>query len=121
MTSRLTTRDLILSLEEDGTPEDPGCRRGDAAGISGQRRSGPDLRVRLIAESFTAFTAPLVPGELVYRHVPAGVDDDDEVAEVTGAGFSLFLSPDALAELYAVVPDADGVVRGQWEDPKQFL
>jgi hypothetical protein len=40
---------------------------------------------------------------------------------VTGAGFDLFLSDAALAELYAVVPDADGVALRQWDDPKQFL
>ncbi|MDX8140803.1 hypothetical protein SK854_01680 [Lentzea sp. BCCO 10_0061] len=81
----------------------------------------PDLRVRLVDRSFTAFTAPLGPGELVYREVWFGVDDDAELAEVTGAGFDLFLSDAALAELYAVVPDADGVARRRWDDPKQVL
>ncbi|MDX8049040.1 hypothetical protein SK571_06585 [Lentzea sp. BCCO 10_0798] len=81
----------------------------------------PDLRVRLMDRSFTAFTAPLKPGELACHEVPGGVEDEDEVAEVTGAGFDLFLAGAALDELYAVVPDADGVVRRQWEDPKQFL
>lgn len=64
----------------------------------------PDLRVRLLDKGFTAFTAPLAPGELVYREVPFGVDDDAELAEV-----------------YAVVPGLDGVVRPRWDDPKQFL
>jgi hypothetical protein len=81
----------------------------------------PDLRVRLLDKGFTAFTAPLPPGELVYRRVPVGVDDDAELAEVTGAGFDLFLSDTALAELYAVVPYADGAALRQWDDPKQFL
>ncbi|HEX8867332.1 MAG TPA: hypothetical protein VF821_16865 [Lentzea sp.] len=80
----------------------------------------PDLRVRLMDQGFTAFVAPLQPGELAYREVPVGVDDDDELSEVTSAGFGLFLADTELAELYAVVPDADGVVRQQWEDPKQF-
>lgn len=81
----------------------------------------PDLRVRLLDRGFTAFTAPLRPGGLGSREVPSGVDDDTELAEVTGAGFDLFLSDAALAELYAVVPDADGVARRQWDDPRQFL
>jgi hypothetical protein len=81
----------------------------------------PDLRVRLLDKGFTAFTAPLAPGELAYRYVPVGVDDDAELAEVTGAGFDLFLSGAALAELYAVVPGLDGVVRPHWDDPRQFL
>jgi hypothetical protein len=39
---------------------------------------------------------------------------------VTSAGFDLFLSDAALADLYAVVPGPDGALR-QWDDPKQFL
>lgn len=82
--------------------------------------AAPDLRVRLLDKGFTAFEAPLEPGELAYREVPFGVDDD-ELAQVTGAGFNLFVSDVELAVLYAVVPDSDGVVRHQWDDPKQFL
>ncbi|MCR3747263.1 hypothetical protein [Lentzea californiensis] len=81
----------------------------------------PDLRVHLLDRGFTAFGAPLAPGELVYRELPFGVDDEAELAEVTGAGFDLFLADAALAELYAVVPDADGVARMEWDDPKQLL
>lgn len=81
----------------------------------------PELRVRLLDKGFTAFTAPLKAGALVYREVPVGVEDDAELAEVTGAGFDLFLSAAAQAELYAVVPDADGAALRQWDDPKQFL
>lgn len=81
----------------------------------------PDLRVRLLDKGFTAFTAPLEPGELAYRELPVGVDDDDELAEVTGAGFDLFVADAELAVRYAVVPDADGVARYEWDDPKQFL
>jgi hypothetical protein len=81
----------------------------------------PDLRVRLLDKGFTAFTAPLEPGPLICREYGFGVDDDAELAEVTGAGFDLFLSDAALAELYAVVPHPDGAALRQWDDPKQFL
>ncbi|MCX2947765.1 hypothetical protein [Lentzea sp. NEAU-D7] len=81
----------------------------------------PDLRTRSLNEDFTAFSAPLEPGELAHRQLPVGVNGEDELAEVTGAGFDLFLAGAALAELYAVVPDTDGVVRMEWDDPKQFL
>ncbi len=82
----------------------------------------PDLRVRLLDKGFTALVAPHSPGELAYREFGFGVDDDAaELAEVTGAGFDLFLSDAALAELYAVVPYADGAALRQWDDPKQFV
>lgn len=74
----------------------------------------PDLRPRpeVLEDDFTAFTAPLSPGELRYRAFPGGADD---LCEVVGEGFTLVLADDALGNR-CVVPDADGVNRGHWED-----
>lgn len=74
----------------------------------------PNLRLRpeLHDEDFTAFRTPLEPGELSYRAFPGGVDD---LAVVTDQGFSSML-PDSAPSLWsAVVPDADGVVRSDWD------
>jgi hypothetical protein len=65
-------------------------------------------------DDFTAFVAPLPHGELAHRSYPGGAD---ALSEVTGAGFSLVLPEAALGTWCAVVPDADGVVRGRWEHP----
>lgn len=75
----------------------------------------PDLGLEpgLLDDDFTAFQAPLTPGELAYRAYPGGADD---LAEVTDGGFSFMLEDSALVSWCAVVPDPDGVVRGQWED-----
>ncbi|MGW0927672.1 hypothetical protein [Streptomyces sp. NPDC002644] len=54
-------------------------------------------------------------GELTHRSYPGGAD---ALSEVTGGGFSLVLPEAAPGAWYAVVPDADGVVRGRWEDPR---
>ncbi|MET9515812.1 hypothetical protein [Streptomyces sp. NPDC002994] len=75
----------------------------------------PDLRLRadLLDDGFTAFEAPLTPGQLAYRSYSFGAD---RLAEVTAEGYAFMLSDSALSQWCAVVPDADGVVRGQWED-----
>jgi hypothetical protein len=75
----------------------------------------PDLRLRadLLDDGFTAFESPLVPGQLAYRSYSFGADC---LAEVTAEGYAFMLSDSALTQWCAVVPDADGVVRGQWED-----
>ncbi|GAA3447995.1 hypothetical protein Pve01_63640 [Planomonospora venezuelensis] len=75
----------------------------------------PDLRIEpaLLDDDFTSFKAPLSPGELAYRAYPFGADD---LSEVTAEGFSLMLRESELSKWCAVVPDSDGVVRGQWED-----
>ncbi|MFJ2131346.1 hypothetical protein ACIOMQ_10740 [Streptomyces sp. NPDC087845] len=74
----------------------------------------PDLRLDpgLLDDDFTAFTSPLVPGELAHRTFPGGADD---LAEVTDEGFSLMLRDSVMADRCAVVPDPDGTVRGRWE------
>ena len=77
--------------------------------------SDPELQPRpeLLADDFTAFVAPLLPGELLYRAYPGGADT---ISEVTGEGFSLMLE-DKVIDWYAVVPDSDGVNRARWESP----
>ncbi|WP_433272761.1 hypothetical protein ACQPZF_17270 [Actinosynnema sp. CS-041913] len=75
----------------------------------------PDLRLdpTLVEKPFTAFPGPLVPGRLDHVMYGSGVDD---VSEVTGAGLS-YMVPDSIVDAWcAVVPDADGVVRIEWED-----
>ncbi|MEU0951194.1 hypothetical protein ABZ353_02285 [Streptomyces niveus] len=57
--------------------------------------------------------APLPQGELAYRNYPGGADTLSEVTD----GFSLMLADAALGDWCAVVPDTDGVARGQWETP----
>ncbi|MEU7011851.1 hypothetical protein [Streptomyces sp. NPDC046332] len=76
----------------------------------------PELRPRaeLLKEDFTAFVAPLLPGELAYRAYPGGADT---LSEVTDEGLSLMLADAVLGSWCAVIPDADGVARGQWETP----
>ncbi|MFI6300897.1 hypothetical protein ACIBCH_03400 [Amycolatopsis thailandensis] len=66
----------------------------------------PDLRAgsELLEDDFTAFMAPLLPGELVHRAYPGGADT---LSEVTGAGFSLMLADSAMGDRCAVVPDSD--------------
>jgi hypothetical protein len=79
----------------------------------------PELRPReeLLEADFTAFMAPLLPGELAYRAYPGGTDT---LSEVTDEGFSLMLADAVLGAWCAVVPDADGVVRGQWDSPGEL-
>ncbi|WP_086800832.1 hypothetical protein [Streptomyces caniscabiei] len=104
-----------------------GCRwflvtRGNVGQVAGLVRprsllgvvTDPDLQPRpeVLEEDFTAFTAPLSPGELPYRAFPGGADD---LSEVVGEGLTLVLADDALGN-WCVVPDADGVNRGLWED-----
>ncbi|MEU3238463.1 hypothetical protein ABZ710_24210 [Streptomyces anthocyanicus] len=71
---------------------------------------GPEL----LEDDFTAFAAPLLPGELLYRAYPGGADT---LSEVTRAGFSCMLADRVMGDRCAVVPDADGVSRAQWESP----
>jgi hypothetical protein len=70
----------------------------------------------LLDDAFTAFKAPITPGELPYCAYPYGVDD---FAAVTDDGFPLLLRDSMLVNCCAVVPDSDGVVRGRWEDPME--
>lgn len=76
----------------------------------------PELspRAELLEDAFTAFAAPLLPGELAHRYYPGGADT---LREVMDDGYSLMLADAALGDRCAVVPDADGVVRGRWERP----
>ncbi|MGW5752230.1 hypothetical protein [Nocardia rhamnosiphila] len=76
----------------------------------------PELNpsAELLEDDFTAFLAPLLHGELAHRSYPGGADT---LSEVTDDGFSLMLADAALGNWCAVVPDADGVARGQWESP----
>ncbi|MFD3523950.1 hypothetical protein [Streptomyces sp. NPDC058653] len=76
----------------------------------------PDLRVDtgLLDEDFTAFEAPLKPGQLIYRAHPGGAES---LAEVTDRGLSFMLADVVLVRWCAVVPDSDGVVRAAWESP----
>lgn len=73
-----------------------------------------NLRAELLEDDFTAFMAPLLSGELAYRNYPGGTDT---LSDVTDDGFSLMLADATLGDWCAVVPDADGVARGQWERP----
>ncbi|MFD3699678.1 hypothetical protein ACFWUZ_26725 [Streptomyces sp. NPDC058646] len=74
----------------------------------------PELNPReeLLQDDFTAFVAPLPQGELAHRNYPGGADT---LSEVTDDGFPLMLADAALGDWCAVVPDTDGVARGQWE------
>ncbi|MFI9642429.1 hypothetical protein ACIG87_20600 [Micromonospora sp. NPDC051925] len=74
----------------------------------------PDLRLKGgdLDDDFTAFPAPLQPGELSSRSYP-GVDSLDEV---TSHGYSLMLPDSALTRWCAVMPDPDGEARGPWKD-----
>ncbi|MGW2354962.1 hypothetical protein [Actinacidiphila glaucinigra] len=76
----------------------------------------PELqpRLELLEDDFTAFVAPVLPGELAYRAYPGGADT---LSEVTGEGLSLMLADRVLGEWFAVVPDSDGVNRAKWESP----
>ncbi|MER7078941.1 hypothetical protein [Saccharopolyspora kobensis] len=76
--------------------------------------SDPVLQPRpeLLEEDFTAFVAPVLPGELFYRSYPGGADT---LSEVTGGGFSFMLADRVMGDWCAVVPDSDGVNRAQWE------
>lgn len=106
-----------------------GCRwfrvtRENAAELAGLVRprslvcvaTEPELHPRpeLLEDDFTAFVAPLAPGELVYRAYPGGADT---LSEVKGEGFSLMLADSVMGARCAVVPDSDGVNRAQWESP----
>ncbi|WP_149825066.1 hypothetical protein [Streptomyces tailanensis] len=74
----------------------------------------PDLQPKpeILEDDFTAFTAPLLPGELSYRAFPGGADS---LSDVVGEGFSLVLADNFMGN-WCVVPDPDGVNRGQWEN-----
>ncbi|MFF8189986.1 hypothetical protein ACF05L_03680 [Streptomyces bobili] len=78
----------------------------------------PELQPRpeLLEDDFTAFVAPLLPGELVYRAYPGGADT---LSEVTGEGFSLMLADRVIGDWCVVVPDSDGANRAHWESPKE--
>ncbi|MEV7641763.1 hypothetical protein AB0O32_17670 [Streptomyces rubiginosohelvolus] len=78
--------------------------------------SDPELRPRLelLEDDFTAFAAPLMPGELAYRAYPGGADT---LTEVASEGFTLMLADRAMSDWFAVVPDSDGVNRARWEAP----
>ncbi|WP_336210131.1 hypothetical protein [Nonomuraea sp. LPB2021202275-12-8] len=73
----------------------------------------PDLHLNpaLKEEDFTAFRAPLTPGRLTYAAHHWGVDD---LQELVDQGMNFMVATSDLRELSAVVPDADGVVRGVW-------
>jgi hypothetical protein len=79
----------------------------------------PDLQPKsdVLEDGFTAFAAPLLPGELVYRAYPGGADD---ISDVVANEFTFILADNSMGNWYAVVPDSDGVNRGQWESPGQF-
>lgn len=76
----------------------------------------PKLRPEsdMLEDDFTAFVAPLLPGELVYQAYPGGADS---LSDVIGEGFSWILRDRDIGNWCAVVPDPDGVNRGQWESP----
>ncbi|MFF8315614.1 hypothetical protein ACF06V_00435 [Streptomyces bobili] len=76
----------------------------------------PELQPRpeLLEDDFTAFVAPLLPGELVHRSYPGGADT---LSEVKGDGFSIMLADRVMGDWCAVVPDLDGMNRAQWENP----
>jgi hypothetical protein len=76
----------------------------------------PELKPRteLLQDGFTALMALLPHGELAHRDYPGGADT---LSKIKDDGFSLMLPDAALGDWCAVVPDADGVVRGQWETP----
>lgn len=78
--------------------------------------SDPELQTRpeLLEDGFTAFMAPLLPGELVYRAYPFGADT---LSEVVDEGFTLMLAYRDMGGWCAVVPDQDGVNRALWESP----
>jgi hypothetical protein len=78
--------------------------------------SEPNLqpRTELLDDDFTAFVAPMLPGELSYKAYPGGAD---RLSEATDRGFSLMLADRVMGNLYAVVPDLDGINRAQWESP----
>ncbi len=78
--------------------------------------SDPELQTRpeLLEDGFTAFMAPLLPGELVYRAYPFGADT---LSEVVDEGFAFMLADKAMDGWCAVVPDPDGVNRALWESP----
>lgn len=75
--------------------------------------AGPVLRLdsALLDDAFTAFEAPIAPGELAHRGYLYGADT---LAEVTDDGFTLMLDDAAVKKWCAVVPDDDGVNRGRW-------
>lgn len=76
----------------------------------------PDLQPKseVLEDDFTAFVAPLLPGELSYRAYPGGADS---LSDVIGEGFQFILADKVMDNWCAVVPDPDGVNRGQWEIP----
>ncbi|MFJ8510156.1 hypothetical protein [Streptomyces avermitilis] len=73
-------------------------------------------RTELLDDDFTAFVAPLLPGELTYRAYPGGADT---LSEFTDAGFTAMLADRTMGDLCAVVPDPDGTNRALWESPRE--
>ncbi len=73
----------------------------------------PDLELSesVIDEGFTAFSSPLLPGELAYEKF--GFADD--VAVLRKAGYDLALPDSDWGDLCAVVPDIDGIVPMTWD------
>ncbi|MFI9339705.1 hypothetical protein ACIG0D_00270 [Streptomyces sp. NPDC052773] len=96
-----------------------GCRwfrvtRENAAGLARLMRprslvyvvTEPELHPRpeLLEDDFTAFAAPLLPGELTHRAYLGGAET---LSEVTAEGFSLMLADTVMGDWCAVVPDSD--------------
>lgn len=77
--------------------------------------AGPSLRfdAALLTDAFTAFQEPIAPGELVHKSYLWGADS---LTEVAAGGYTVMLSDAVLTKWRAVVPDEDGVNRGNWED-----
>lgn len=73
-------------------------------------------KAELLEDDFTAFVAPLLPGELAYRAYPGGADT---LSGVTDEGFSLMLADRVMGDWCAVVPHPDGVNRAPWESPEE--
>ncbi|WP_130796939.1 hypothetical protein [Streptomyces otsuchiensis] len=69
-----------------------------------------ELSGSVIYNEFTAFSSPLSPGELAYDKFgfAAGVTD------VRESGYGLALADSDWGDLFAVVPDIDGVARMTW-------
>lgn len=75
-----------------------------------------ELRPELLEDDFTAFVAPLMPGELLYRAYPGGAD---ALSEVTSEGFSLMLPDSVMDDWCAMVPDSDEVHPELWHSSEE--
>lgn len=78
--------------------------------------SDPPMQPRpeLLEDDFTAFVAPVLSGDLLFRAYPGGADT---LTEVTSQGFSLMLADSVMGGWCAVTPDVDGVTRASWSCP----